>query len=122
MKHTASCQKQKQLAEEYEKQWPNYCKKCHGTGEVSWQENQSPLGSGCYWPETFTDFCEDCIGKGICPRCGKKSLELVVIFDLDDLWKDDSWRDTVKCPNCNWAFNSADAPVWECYCWENWEN
>ena len=119
MNHKASCLKQKELAKEYEKLWPNYCKKCHGTGELSWQENQSPLGSGLYWPETITEFCEECTGQGLCPHCGKP---FPAIMELEDLWDDDSWRENKHGPHCNWNFNSAGAPEQDCYCWEDWED
>lgn len=48
------------------------CKTCGGSGEIGYTENQSPLGSGEYWPMYMTDVCPDCVEKGICPRCDIK--------------------------------------------------
>lgn len=45
------------------------CKKCNGSGFLSYFENQSPLGSGLTWNEEFIDFC-NCLDRGLCPSCG----------------------------------------------------
>jgi hypothetical protein len=54
----------------YDRQWPHSCRACQGTGQVSWRENQSPLGSGTYWPMDMSATCAECWEWGICPRCG----------------------------------------------------
>jgi len=118
MNHSKSCQQLKKAEEDYNKQWPKHCKECHGAGETTWTENQSPLGSGHYWPETMSEFCGDCTGIGLCPRCGKP---FPPIMELEDLYDDDSWRKRKHCPSCNWCFDDGGAPIWECYCWENEE-
>ena len=66
------------------------CKTCGGSGLITYQENQSPLGSGEYWPMTMTDECPDCIGKGKCPRCGY----------YNDFENQDS---PLKCTHCGWT-------------------
>ena len=68
------------------------CKTCDNTGVVTWTENQSPLDSGYTWLETFTDYCEDCTGKGICPNCG---AELAEAADLDNF--NNPYFATCKC-------------------------
>ncbi len=45
------------------------CKKCNGSGFVSYFENQSPLGSGMVWNEEILDLCS-CLENDQCPSCG----------------------------------------------------
>jgi hypothetical protein len=45
------------------------CKKCNGSGFISYFENQSPLGSGMVWYEEIIDLCQ-CLDNDICPSCG----------------------------------------------------
>ena len=59
------------------------CTKCHGRGMTcsQWSENQSPLGSGLYWPEYVyeEDFCS-CIPDAIAHE----------IDITPDTWNDES--------------------------------
>lgn len=179
MKHTASCLKLKQQAEEYEKLWPNHCRVCNGTGVNTWYENQSPLGSGFCWLEQMAEPCM-CTELARCPRCGKRWIGFFDYYWINihyklynalknredkffkththfavalrkprrNNWKGwivyriyyyprkfinaiehlhsvDTWKQIENeepCPHCGWTFNSPGAPVWECYCWEDWED
>ena len=49
---------------EYEKIYPNYCKKCEGWGMFKRLS-----------PDIYFWDCEECITKGVCPRCGEKALD-----------------------------------------------
>ena len=75
MKHSDGCLahqvEMKRVHDEWVAKWPNYCRKCGGAGEFIYQENQAPFGSGCVWLETLSEPCEECLGNGHCPRCGK---------------------------------------------------
>lgn len=52
---------------------PNECGLCYGTGIIEWQENMAPDGEG-YWPMAMHDYCPDCLAQGICPVCGRKTI------------------------------------------------
>jgi hypothetical protein len=84
------------VREEWEKHWPKHCPRCSGYGQISWEENQAPLGSRAYWPETFTDVCPQCVDQNRCPRCGA----------------DDPWPDTDEganiCKHCEYDLDNPD--------------
>lgn len=85
--------------------WPNACRTCGGWGVITHTENQSPIGSGYYWPETLADPCDDCTGKGKCPRCGK------IIFPDDDrnATKFNAWFESYDpAPCCGWSWGKGD--------------
>ena len=65
------------------------CRTCHGTGQVTYSVNQSPLGSGEYWPMMMYDPCPNCIEKGKCPKCGYYNG-----FENQD--------SPLKCVKCGW--------------------
>ena len=65
------------------------CRTCRGTGQVSWYENQSPLGSE-NWPMLMYDVCPNCIEKGKCPQCGYYNG-----FENKD--------SPLKCERCGWS-------------------
>jgi hypothetical protein len=109
--HTPDClrqqEAQKQRQREYDAQWPKWCRKCNGTGMLTWYENQAPLGSGYNWPEQFEEPCETCIGGNRCSRCGHKQGK--------------NWNDTVTpCAVCGFVpMVSEGRPTdYECDCWE----
>ena len=85
---------------EYEAKWPKYCKKCKGWGVFTWRENASPHGSGEYWPMDMSDPCEDCVGKGICARCGELGMPVV----------DDELLEG-PCTACGWKYDTG-LQVW----------
>ena len=58
----------------YLTKWPKSCIHCNGWGANSWQENQSPLGSGEVWLETLSEPCDHCTAEGKCARCGESGL------------------------------------------------
>ena len=106
---------------QYKHDYPNYCKSCNGWGGNYSRYDPSPsgisLGSGYmldYEP------CEDCVEKGICPRCGKVSDNIITAL---------SDGDCGVCEHCGWSMEEThvdgipDEP--ECYCdyyeEEKWE-
>ena len=71
--------------------WPDHCRACGGWGTSAYSVNQSPLGSGWHWPETFVDPCPCCAEQGRCGRCGGSLLE------IDE--------GEVPCSYCGWNFD-----------------
>jgi hypothetical protein len=70
---------------EYIEKWPNFCRHCDGYGYYvdSFTVDESGYHLDQYWP------CEYCLGKAICPRCGR--------FHMGH----ESGQYFV-CPNCGW--------------------
>ena len=66
------------------------CEACKGTGQITYWENQSPLGSGENWPMMMYDVCPVCIEKGKCPQCGYYNG-----FENKD--------SPLKCERCGWS-------------------
>ena len=60
------------------------------------EENQSPFGSGLNWPMDGAEPCE-CVEEGICPRCGKHSLN------------EDGEG---PCTRCGWNYDDMLPPSW----------
>ncbi len=108
MEHTPACLAMQAERAAYEQFWgKTYCSVCGGTGVVSWVENQSPLGSGYYWPETMYDPCHKCMGH--CPRCGVEVPEEFMETDF------------ALCPQCGFVTGRTPGiPVVECYCNDPW--
>lgn len=80
------CKEVTEAAIAWEKAWPHHCKSCYGKGGESWTEMHGfKHGAG----EQMYDICEDCVGKGNCPRCGATS------------WPLDNEEET-PCSTCNW--------------------
>jgi hypothetical protein len=65
---------------EYLKRYPNYCKSCEGWGGFKKLDRPPYL-----W------HCNDCIKKGLCPRCGEASLNPLF-----------------KCTLCGWDPDDGD--------------
>lgn len=121
------------------KKYPNYCRTCGGSGTVFWTENQSPLGSGHYWPMHMSDSClcivPDDIEEMVCPRCGERIYRAIVVKHApqdETLWLRDeyghdgiveSWLEEMgKCPLCGWMHGKAKDDAipdleWDCGCW-----
>ena len=99
--HTDACIKRMQDAlvryQAWVAQWPDYCKKCDGDGFQRWTENQSPIGSGYYWPEPFSEPCA-CLEQDQCPRCQRA-------MDIEEDWE---WDNEVTCPHCGWRSGDPD--------------
>lgn len=100
----------------YLKCWSHVCLTCEGTGIVGWSENQSPLGSGRVWLESFQDLCSHCLGAGHCPRCGKD-----LPLDPDD----EAAVERAQCAHCGWQATAIEGltripslPEEPCDCWE----
>lgn len=96
----------KRLLKEYTDMWPNYCRRCRGSGLYTFFDDPSPAGvSLAPGVMEFAEACSDCVEKGICPRCGKQ------------VWDDDvDWPQ--PCPECGWVEDETEvAPsIPECYC------
>ena len=102
MIHTKECDtyiaRTKEEIEKYVKKWPNYCSSCHGAGGF-----YSP---GSYWQPPDFDICDNCVGKGKCPRCGAES------FVSED-------SDIQICSSCQFDLNKDQGMPenGECTCW-----
>lgn len=118
--HTDKCLewqfKLEKEVKEFDLKYPHACKACGGAGELTYSENQSPIGSGERWMEQMTDCCSTCVEKGICPLCGTTTL-----YEVDN-GADYDWR----CDECHWSEQSSTKEVrpWEfdgdCDCYEKW--
>lgn len=105
-KHSPSCKalhdKWLKDKKEYEEKWPGYCRKCGGWGGHYYTFDPSPAGLSLA-PGTMTDYdlCSYCLENGICPRCGKATLD----------------EDGNICATCGW--NSEMSGIMEepeCWC------
>lgn len=96
----------------FRRAWPHACETCGASGMVH--------DAGDFYQPPMDEPCDDCIGKGKCPRCG------AIIFGEDDEGTD--------CPICGWTMGHAerhivasetmpsDCPVeFYCGCREPWE-
>lgn len=114
IEHTEKClaarAKEREALAAYEYKWPNFCRRCGGTGEDAWIENQAPAG-GCHWGMMMSEPCPHCIGQGKCPRCGVEGQN-----NFEDC-------ETLKCFACGWDEGMAGAPEvlndFECGCYED---
>lgn len=86
----------KELAE-FEAAHPSYCRQCGARGKITWSENQAPLGSGMYWPETLADLCPHCAEQGICPLCGTPMIENTAQDSAGYEY------DILRCATCGWS-------------------
>lgn len=70
MTHTKECDKYvneaRKEVEAYISMWPNYCNNCSGSGGFYYP--------GSYWQPPDFEPCDECVGKGKCPRCGAESF------------------------------------------------
>lgn len=68
--HSTECQearaKEQAAIRAWTAKWPNYCRGCHANGGAV--SHNYP-----HTPDDY-DICEDCVGKGICGRCGEPGL------------------------------------------------
>lgn len=99
-KHTDECLKRLSIISaaivEYEETYPHYCRACGGGGEDHWTENGAPHGAG-FWPMPMSDYCEKCMGIGVCPRCGGETIH-------------EDWDDKDACSHCGWTIGEAAVP------------
>jgi len=109
----------------YEWHWPNYCRHCDGWGVTEYTENQSPIGSGEYWPMQMTEPCICLDGdEMVCPRCGTPIYDLIATNQelLQSQWfpyniSEDPdfavqrWFDEMMpCPVCGWNWGKPPTP------------
>jgi len=105
MKHTTKCiivtETINKEIEFFGKRHPNYCRTCGGQGSHTYWENVAGDGGSHM---QMAESCPDCTEKGICPRCGKTSLN----------------EECDSCTNCAWMYKTIDVcpESHECYCWE----
>jgi hypothetical protein len=102
MKHSESCLRQQAAYDEYVKKYPNFCKKCWGSGILHDRGDRDTPPSD--------DLC-GCVESGICPRCGT--------YGLEEFHKGDARypEDHVRCDHCGWNDELNDsAPDAECDC------
>ena len=141
--HTDTCVKKSiALHKEYlawAEKYPYYCRSCGGSGGTCWDENQSPLGSGQYWPQTHCDICSCLAPMDIeemsCPRCSERLYDWIAsqyVLKPGDEWLAEKYGDDGKveawleksehCPFCKWehGYGRADIvpePLGECGCY-----
>ncbi len=65
--HTAQCNEAQAAVAAWKAEHPNYCHKCHGSGEV----DASDPSVGIWGNEP----CEHCVCEGRCPSCGHQHGE-----------------------------------------------
>ena len=70
-------------------QWPKYCTKCGGWGQITYEDNHGIPGP----TERIVDNCS-CVDSNICPRCGIQEA-----FPVDG--------ETV-CRGCAWDADDPD--------------
>lgn len=104
-KHNQDCLDDQKAYAEYCTKWPNHCTACGGTGEIHWQENQAPLGSGQRWMEDMSDLCA-CTADDKCPRCMGKTV----------IANPEAGDDAVRCTDCGWQTGTDGEPSLECWC------
>jgi len=92
VKHTWQCIDLHLQIADYERDWPDYCRKCNGWGGVAIPQT--------YWEPGEFDVCE-CICSGFCPRCNH-------LHGKD--WEGD------VCEVCNWHYDQDGILEAECHC------
>jgi len=121
--HTELCKQQHTRSSieraRYVARWPEYCIYCEGEGKMCYTYDPSPPGvslSPGYMEDC--DPCSECLGQGICPRCGKE------VWDYEDWdYEDYSNDDPLTCPLCGWRESNPDClpAEAECLCWVGWD-
>lgn len=87
-----------ELQATYDAMCPDACTHCAGQGYSTWVENQSPIGSGLYWPEEMSEACDWCLVECKCPRCGFEHTTEWANANLDHPMFDGSWPHP-----CDWC-------------------
>ena len=85
--------------QKYERTWPNYCRRCNGSGVVEYEDDPSAGGVALSpGTMTFEDPC-DCFTMALCPRCGRYIHK----------WMDEVFDDPFpECPVCGWKFKHSE--------------
>jgi len=98
---------------EYLGKWTKVCRECRGKGGHVYYDD--PGVSDCSLPGgamPFSELCEKCLEKGICPRCGKLA------------WFDDEYEQgKIVCPHCGWTEGNSEHSMPEqpeCVCYEEY--
>ncbi len=114
MTHTLACDARRLVWQKergvFTSKYPNHCKVCNGDGgrTVRYDPSASGVSLASGYMEDF-DECLACLGKGICPRCGK---ELSCAADYD----------YCECGYTTDATEENPPAVYSCYCYENMQD
>jgi hypothetical protein len=118
MNHTAECykiqQKYELRREQWIRRWPKYCRKCEASGIAYHGHVSVPYGSGSILMADYDD-CPECMGLGLCPRCGGDIYEHLGGVEYD------AWLKVTNavCPLCGWenGAKESDYPpyLYDCY-------
>jgi hypothetical protein len=126
--HTAQClaaqARHEQARADFERLYPQACKnsKCLATGLLWSSYDPSPVGislsPGVMWD---AEPCPDCLGKEVCPRCGKPVVEAEATAPNGNHWSvwlcmdgGCGWRDDAQYGGTG-DVRRPEAP--ECECW-----
>lgn len=85
----------------------DFCRTCHGKGYDIIGGDSVPYGSTNVSLPDYEEPCEDCIGQGKCPSCGRVIMPTTVTNN--DQWE--VWVKNLKqCPNedCGWQPDWSD--------------
>lgn len=93
VRHTWQCIDLHLQIADYERDWPNHCRKCGGWGGFSCP--------GTYWEPPDYVPCAACVEDGICPRCGHQH---------DEDWEGED------CEECYWHYDTGGILEAECHC------
>lgn len=101
--HTAECARAlaeaRALNAPWEARWPDYCRKCYGTGIVTFWHTP---GDPCHGQEQLTEPCAECTEKGLCARCKGP------LTDPED--------GDGPCTACGWNYDDMLPAGEECFC------
>ena len=78
----------RKATDDYEKQWPKYCRKCNAWGALYEQFDPAPNAPG-HGYILIADPCPECIEKGRCPRCA-----------------DQMKPEEERCKRCGWTYEA----------------
>ena len=86
--------------------WPKRCEVCHGAGGKDYPgsfDYKAGVGEPPSW-----EMCEECLGQGVCPRCG--------LFPAFPEYEED---EHTPCAGCGWSLGDSDQEPepYECQCW-----
>ena len=119
IQHTEKClaarEKERAQLAAYEKQYPNYCRKCGGDGGRSVWEYRGEY-HGAPASEQVYDWCSHCAGQGKCPRCGSEKTNFFEDAVIDGDEKN-------ACYACHWKEGDLGAPEvvndFDCGCYND---
>jgi len=123
--HNEQCLRAKAAVDEYDRQWPNYCQHCGGTGLLIVPGDVVPYGSTTARLPASDEPCPACEEKNLCPRCGT-----LRVWHDEGNPSQDGWGYHEPCPQCGYVCAgchldgaSPGRPEHECWCYmdNEWE-